>query len=359
MLVWLLLWRMLLLIWKFSRPHTLIGSSISIISLLLLVLFASPVPSNIELSDVSSTAKTLIPGLDQLASSLPAHQQKITGFIPVVTAKFMAFFDLLIPTLLACLLCNVFITGLNQIVDVDLDKINKPHLPLASGELTLANAKWIVVICGSLSVSLAWLIHPFFGGLITLIAIIGAMYSLPPIQFKKHHVWAASAIALVRGPLINLGVAIHFSILLYGTMINSMGWLLPLVVFVTAFSLGIAWFKDIPDTAGDEQYGFKTLAVVWSKKQALVAGRTLVVLAYGFMAIYWLFIESYIASFNHSSSVNSNIMAGLSHLLFLVVFIFQSNRCDIHNPQSIKRFYMFYWGLFFIEYLSLPILLCN
>jgi homogentisate phytyltransferase/homogentisate geranylgeranyltransferase len=359
MLVWLLLWRMLTLIWKFSRPHTLIGSSISIVSLLFLVLYASPIATNIEPSDLSAAAKTLIPGLDQLGPSLPAHQNKITGFIPVVTAKLMAFFGLLLPTLIVCLLCNIFITGLNQIVDVELDKINKPHLPLASGELTVAHGKTIVAICGGLSVSLSWLIHPFFGGLITLIAAIGAMYSLPPIQFKKHHVWAASAIALVRGPLINLGIALHFSILLFGSLNNSMGWLLPLVVFVTAFSLGIAWFKDIPDTAGDERYGYKTLALVWSKQQALNAGRALVVSAYVFMAMYWFFIESWIARWNQSPNVSPNILAGLSHIIFLLVFLMQCKKCDIQNPKSIKRFYMFYWGLFFLEYLLLPILLCK
>lgn len=359
MLVCLLVWRMLTLIWKFSRPHTLIGSSISIVSLLCLVLYASPVTTSIDPGDISTAAKTLIPGLDQLEPSSPSHQQKITGFIPVVTAKLMAFFDLLIPTLFVCILCNVFITGLNQIVDVELDKINKPHLPLASGELTVTQGKIIVATCGGLSVSMSWLIHPFLGGLITLIAIVGAMYSLPPIQFKKHHVWAASAIALVRGPLINLGIAIHFAILLYGQIIASMGWLLPLVIFVTAFSLGIAWFKDIPDTQGDERYGFKTLALVWSKQKALNAGRALVVSAYIFMAMYWFFIESWIARWNQLPTVNPNIFAGISHLVLLVVFIIQAMRCDIHNPMSIKRFYLFYWGLFFIEYLSLPILLCN
>lgn len=359
MLVWLLLWRMLKLIWKFSRPHTLIGSSISIISILFLVLYASPVTTYIEPSDLSAAAKTLIPGLDQLGPSLPAHQQKITGFIPVVTAKLTAFFGLLLPTLIVCLLCNIFITGLNQIVDIELDKINKPHLPLASGELTLTQGKIIVILCGGLSVTMSWLIHPFFGGLITVIAIIGAMYSLPPIQFKKHHLLAATAIALVRGPLINLGIAIHFAILLYGQIVASMGWLLPLVVFVTAFSLGIAWFKDIPDTAGDERYGYKTLALVWSKQQALDAGRSLVISAYVFMAMYWFFIESWVASWNQLPKTNPNIFAGAAHLGLLIIFVHQSMRCDIQNPKSIKRFYMFYWGLFFIEYLSLPILLCK
>lgn len=359
MLDWLLLLRMLSLIWKFSRPHTLIGTSISIISLLLLVLYASPVPSDIEPNNISQTAKILLPSLDHFGPELPSHQSKITGFIPVLTAKISAFFYLLLPTLVVCLMCNIFITGLNQLVDIELDKINKPHLPLASGELSLSRGKFIVALAGFTAIVSSWLIHPFFGGLITLIATIGAMYSLPPIQFKKHHIWAASAIALVRGPLINLGIALHFSILLFGSILPTMSWLAPLVAFVTAFSLGIAWFKDIPDTEGDEQFGFKTLAVVWSKSKALRAGRFLVLSAYLFMAFYWLFIETWITRWLSSRYVAPNVLAGIVHLVILLVFYWQSKKCDIQNQKSIKRFYMFYWGLFFLEYLLLPNLLCK
>ena len=112
------------------------------------------------------------------------------------------------------------------------------------------------------------------------------MYSLPPIQFKRHHLWAASAIALVRGPLINIGIAIHFATTLFGWPLIELPWLTPLVIFITAFSLGIAWFKDIPDTRGDQIHGFKTLAVVWSRKSAFFSGKWLVGLAYLALSTY-------------------------------------------------------------------------
>lgn len=35
---------------------------------------------------------------------------------------------------------NVSIVGLNQLYDVEIDKINKPYLPLASGEMTQSQA---------------------------------------------------------------------------------------------------------------------------------------------------------------------------------------------------------------------------
>jgi homogentisate phytyltransferase/homogentisate geranylgeranyltransferase len=204
----------------------------------------------------------------------------------------------------------------------------------------MRNGKIIVYTSGILAVFTAWLIQPFLGCLITSIAIIGALYSLPPIQFKRYHIWAASAIAIVRGPLINAGIAIHFATVLYGWPIIQMYWLAPLVVFVTAFSLGIAWFKDIPDTLGDEKFGFKTLAVVWSKSSAFKSGVVLVGTAYLLMA--WQM---------------PNMAAKIAHVIVLLLFVGHALKVDLQNPTSVKRFYMFYWGLFFLEYAMLPLLL--
>lgn len=322
---------MLSLIWRFSRPHTLIGTSISVLSLLFLVVLCTP--------DVDSQGLNIF-----IAPNHSEQSARIVGFIPALTATASGFFNTLLPTLFVCLACNIFITGLNQIVDVELDKINKPRLPLASGELTLFQGKCIVAAAGVLAISGAWLIQPFLGFLITLIAAIGAMYSLPPIQFKRHHIWAASAIALVRGPLINMGIAIHFATALLGWPVISLPWLTPLVVFVTAFSLGIAWFKDIPDTQGDKIHGFKTLALVWSRERALKSGQWLVSLAYLFLSIFWFLIDFH-------------LIAAISHLVLLALFWSQAQRVDLKSAISVQRFYMFYWGLFFLEYLILPLIL--
>lgn len=44
------------------------------------------------------------------------------------------YFQAVIPAL--CM--NVYIVGLNQLYDIDIDKVNKPNLPLASGEFSVA-----------------------------------------------------------------------------------------------------------------------------------------------------------------------------------------------------------------------------
>ena len=49
---------------------------------------------------------------------------------------------------LALLLGNLFIVGINQIYDVEIDVINKPFLPIAAGRISPRAAWWLVVCSG-------------------------------------------------------------------------------------------------------------------------------------------------------------------------------------------------------------------
>src|SRR3954467_5926781 len=82
-------------LWRFGRPHTLIGTSLSIV------------------------------GLYVIAASLERASSVVD----------------LLWTLLAGLCGHVFITGINQIEDVEIDRLNKPWLPIAAGDLSLEAAR--------------------------------------------------------------------------------------------------------------------------------------------------------------------------------------------------------------------------
>lgn len=303
-------------LWKFSRPHTIIGSFLSVTVLFIL-------------SKNSS----------------------------IVTYALV---------LLSALLCNLYITGINQIYDVEIDRINKPNLPIASGKWTVEWAKKVVysslIFCFLTSFVLI-----FFWGysgvkytvLLGIIALLGTTYSVPPIRFKRFHIWAAMAIALVRGPLVNLGIGWF----LISTNQNAVfyeefyHWLLPLTVFITLFSIGIAWFKDLPDTLGDEAFGIKTLAVKQSKKTAFLMGFFLVFGGFLFVLMYfwWNISIPFESNFNlFSSNIKSFF---LTQLVGLLVFLIASFRVKIDSNHSLKVFYKIYWVLFFIMYLSYLFLL--
>jgi len=290
--------RSLRIFWKFTRPHTIIGSTLSILSLYALAYFTKP-------------------------ESL-------------VSVKIFLL------SILSALTCNVFITGLNQWSDVEVDKINKPWLPIASGELSKSRALIIVISSGIISLGAASLCSRSFLLLISLILFIGFAYSMPPLKFKRGHIAAASAITLVRGLLVNLGFYLHFIGLVWYSG-NFPNVVIPLIIFVSCFSLGIAWFKDIPDTKGDEGK-FGTLAIKQGRKYAFYAGFFVVTPAY----LYLIFLG--IIDFFPQS-----IFAIVIHSLALLLFIISSIRLDLKDDKKIKMFYLFFWGLFFLEYLVFPL----
>ena len=103
---------------------------------------------------------------------------------------------------------NLFIVGINQIFDVDVDVVNKPLLPIAAGVMTPAFA-WGVVL-SSLTAGLA-LVRTIFSPLIYKLYAFGLLiggpaYSVPPVQLKRFPLAAGLTIACCRGFLLNFGV---------------------------------------------------------------------------------------------------------------------------------------------------------
>jgi homogentisate phytyltransferase/homogentisate geranylgeranyltransferase len=291
--------RPLLTFWKFTRPHTIIGSALSVSAIYFIVVGHS--------------------------GAMPAH------------------LGVWLPSLIAALACNVFITGLNQWSDVEVDRINKPWLPIAAGLLSKREAMIIVQVCLLVALVVAALLSWTFFLLITLISFLGWAYSMPPIRFKRHHFGAALAITVVRGVLVNLGFYAHYQQQLVGeASLDPIIW--PLTVFVALFSIGIAWFKDIPDTKGDAEYRFGTLAVRMGRPAAFHAG--IAVVALGYLAVLvsallgWLPAKGFFL---------------LAFGLPLLLFLSWAARLDVDNDKQVKRFYLFFWGLFFLSYVLYPI----
>jgi homogentisate phytyltransferase/homogentisate geranylgeranyltransferase len=244
---------------------------------------------------------------------------------------------ILLTTLVAALGCNVCITGLNQVIDVELDKINKPELPIASGELSISTAKKIVIVSGIIAIGAAALLHWVLLLLIVVILILGIAYSVPPIQLKQHHLPAALAITIVRGVLVNIGMALHFSKMFQQTF-EIEPVIYPLTIFISAFSLAIAWYKDLPDRAGDAHFGYRTFPLLYSPKTALYLGAGFVMAAYGW-CIFW----SYKAA---------EPMLMYSLIVLSVAFLIHLQTVRLTEQKSVRKFYQLFWVFFFATYLS-------
>lgn len=291
--------RSLIILWRFARPHTIIGTFVSVLAIHVI------------------TVEVL----------------GVNGVDPIIP----------IAAILGALACNIYITGLNQITDVEVDRINKPDLPIAAGDLSRGSAIAIVAVCGALALGISAWRSLYVMSVIAAIMFIGTAYSLPPLKFKRHHLAAAMSITVVRGLLVNLGLHAHFVEEITGSIaIDPV--IVPLTVFVTGFSLGIAWFKDIPDTRGDAVHAFGTLAVLQGRRMALLMGTSVIGVA------YLLVIAS-----AAMGMLPSPAFFITTHSLVLLLFLAFAFRLKVHDDQQVKRFYRTVWAAFSLEYVLYPL----
>jgi homogentisate phytyltransferase/homogentisate geranylgeranyltransferase len=199
----------------------------------------------------------------------------------------------------------------------------------------------LTIIFTALAIALvfAFAASLFYLFLIIIILLIGVAYSLPPLYLKQHHLPAALAITLVRGLLVNVGIFLHFQKAINGNYYLP-GYVWCLAFFIMAFSIAIAWFKDMPDTEGDEKFHVKTLAVLYSKKNALLGGTLMVGLAY-IAVLLWSFFYA----------IKNPWFLIITHGLLFIFFLLNYFSVQLKDKNSIKKFYLRFWVFFFAEYI--------
>lgn len=296
--------------WKFSRPHTIIGTSLSVLGVSLVAI------ANAGLQPLESPLLYSLPGIFLLA-------------------------------LFACLCGNVYIVGLNQLEDVEIDRVNKPHLPIASGEFSRQQGWGIVLTCGMLALLVSATQGTFLMGTVWLSLLIGTAYSLPPIRLKRFPFWASFCILSVRGAIVNLGLFLHIRSQIdpsttAGLSIPANMWALTL--FILVFTFAIAIFKDVPDLEGDRRYHITTFTVQLGQRAVFQLARGVLTLCYAGMILSSLWIPQLHAPF-----------VIVTHTVALVTLWSLSQRVNLHDKGTIIRFYQFIWKLFFLEYLLFPI----
>ena len=292
--------RGLQLLWRFGRPHTLVGTTLAVLGVYVLV-------------------------ADQVAD---------VGDRPG---------DLLC-TLVAAWSVNVFITGVNQLQDVEIDRINKPQLPIAAGDLSPRAGARIVVLSAVLPLVLALTQGAVEVTAVAVGLLVGVAYSLPPLRLKRWPALAALSISGVRSLVVNLGVAAHFSLSLTGDVVIPDGvWML--AAFVAPFGIAIALLKDVPDIEGDRRYRIATYSVRLGGAVVLRAGLALLAAAYvGIAVAAPLLLDGWAAAF-----------LAAAHLAALAALLVAARRTDVTDRVRFTGFYLFVWRLFFLEYVIVPL----
>ncbi|KAG6772355.1 hypothetical protein POTOM_023760 [Populus tomentosa] len=290
--------------WRFLRPHTIRGTA---------------------LGSTALVARALIENTNLIKWSL-------------VLKAFSGLF---------ALICgNGYIVGINQIYDIGIDKVNKPYLPIAAGDLSV-NSAWLLVIffavAGVLIVGLNF--GPFITSLYCLGLFLGTVYSVPPLRFKRFPVIAFLIIATVRGFLLNFGVY-HATRAALGLPFEWSSPVAFITTFVTLFALVIAITKDLPDVEGDRKYNISTLATKLGVRNIAFLGSGLLLVNYVGAVLAAIYMPQ---DFSRSLMIPAHTILALS-LVFQTWVLEQAN----YTKEAISGFYRFIWNLFYAEYIIFP-----
>jgi len=158
---------------------------------------------------------------------------------------------------------NVASNGLNQIYDLEIDRINKPKRPLPSGRLSIREAWAITMASFALAFILAWFVAP--GGrrecfwMVVAAAVITTLYSVPPFRTKRLGIWANVTIAVPRGVLLKVAG--------WSSVKTAMAWSPGSSGPFSAVLLGATTTKDFADMDGDRRGGCRTLPIQFGSRR--------------------------------------------------------------------------------------------
>ncbi len=184
--------------------------------------------------------------------------------------------SLMVPPVLGSLMAATLNAGnnaLNQIYDLEIDRVNKPKRPLPSGRLTIRQAWIYTAVTYTFALVLAWLVvpapvwnlstlgrHECFW-LVAIAVVCTFIYSVPPLRTKRLGIWANITIAIPRGTLLK--VAGWSSV---KTIVGLEPWYIGAIFGL--FLLGATTTKDFADMEGDRRGGCRTLPIQYGVRRA-------------------------------------------------------------------------------------------
>ncbi|KAL5776042.1 hypothetical protein ACOSP7_008968 [Xanthoceras sorbifolium] len=227
--------------------------------------------------------------------------------------------------LLALIFVNGYVSGINQIYDVNIDKINKPYLPIAAGQLSVKFAWSLVIFYAVTGVLIVGLNGGLFlACLYSLVLFLGTAYSVPPFRLKRFAFGTMLTFASVRGFLLHFIVSYASSAGL-GLIFQ---WTAPLV-FITIkasfFALVMSFVKDLSDVDGDRKYQVSTLPIKFGVRNIAFLGSGILLVKY--------------------------IVGVLAAMYMPQAWMLEKTN---YTKEASGKFYGFLWNLMNAEYLIYP-----
>lgn len=266
------------------------------------------------------------------------------SLLPLTSVKdFSApYFVGLLQALIPFLCANIYTSGINQLVDVDIDKINKPYLPLVSGEFSLGEGRAIVSALAFMCLAVGILSHstPLFVGVVVYF-LIGTAYSveLPLLRWKTKPAMAAFSMAGLMGLTIQPAVFYHIQNALGKPMVFSKTVAFA-TIFFSVFAAVLGAIKDVPDVEGDTAFGNRTFSVRYGQEKVFSVCLNILLLAYGFAVVVGA----------SSSFLLCKIVSVIGHTTLASLLLLRAKSTNPKDPESTQSFYMFLFKLLYAEY---------
>lgn len=154
---------------------------------------------------------------------------------------------------------SMFLTALsvyvyNDLTDIGIDRINKLNRPLVTGEVSQKDANKLVVLLGSIGLTIAFVISfKVFLFMVTYYTLF-FLYSFPPVRLKDKF--------LVNKITVATGTTIAF---LIGSVAT--GTIPTPILLISGYSFVAAFTSsmiiDLRDIEGDKKFNVKSPPIVW------------------------------------------------------------------------------------------------
>jgi geranylgeranylglycerol-phosphate geranylgeranyltransferase len=194
----------------------------------------------------------------------------------------------------------LIITGmyvLNDLIDADLDRANgKTGRPIPSGRVPKSHAITFISVINVAGISIpVFMGNPLGLLFVSLIALIGILYSIPRISLKDKFVVKTLAIAFAMMCSLLLGSSIYLDNIV--TASND-DFLLPIfsAVIIALMVFVTSPLNDLGDIAGDKQAGRRTIPIVIGRQNTV---KLSLVITVCMAVISWIV---YIAGFPSTSN---------------------------------------------------------
>ncbi|XP_052730853.1 glycinol 4-dimethylallyltransferase [Vigna angularis] len=259
------------------------------------------------------------------------------------------FFIGVLQAMVPLLFMDIYVNGVNQLSDLEIDKINKPYLPLASGQVSFTTGAIIVASSLTLSFGLAWTIGswPLIWSVVSCF-LLWTAYSIngPLLRWKRHPLLAATCVWATWAVIFPITFSAHMQTFVLKRATIFPRSLIFVIVFMSFYSLGIALFKDVPDIDGDQAYGIQSFAARFGQKRVFWICVCLFEMAFGIALMAGL----------TSSSLLVKIVTGLGHAALAWILWYQAKFVDLTSKASMGSFFMLIWKLLYVAYFLMPLI---